>query len=738
MNKLGKLLGALLLGVFLLLVALGFALTQFFDPNDYKDEIRQLARDKAGVELELRGEIGWSLFPWLGLQIHDAALASPASPQQPLAEVDMLGLAVRVLPLLRREVEMSAVRIDGLRLHLERDARGRGNWEDLRRPPAVPATPDSAASGSTPAAGAAPAAAPAAPALRLDIDSLALSNTQIHYRDAASNRQFVLEGLDLRTGAIREGAAIDLTLKGFLASAEPLLRARAELTGQLRLEHALQRYQLENARLHGELSGTPLANRTLAFDARGELLLDLAAQLAEWNGLKFTANQLQALGELKLRELDRTPRLEGGLSLAEFDLRAFLDGIGQELPAMADGNTLRRAALVTRLGGTLDAPQLDDLRLNLDDSRLEGSLRLAAGSLRARLKGDRLDLDRYLPPKADADAATQSRRAEVAGRLQSAGHGSTPLPEAPTGHAWSEETLLPLERLRHLDTRLDLQLGRLNLRQLPLESVRLILQGSAGQFDLQRLDGDLLGGRFALTGQLDARAERPQLSLQPRLSDLPLERLLAALNPEQRPPLRGSLRLEADLQARGNSEKALIDSLGGTASFLIENGLLSDANLEQQLCRGIATLNRKVLTRDFPQQDTPLRELRGSLQLQNGVAGNRDLRARIPGLTVNGRGDIDLRVLGLDYRLGVVIEGDQREMPDPACQVNARYVGLEWPLRCRGPLELGARACRLDQDGLGRIAARLAGEKLSEKLDEKLGDKVSPELKDALRGLFQR
>ncbi|MOA12964.1 hypothetical protein D3C78_1329900 [compost metagenome] len=149
-----------------------------------------------------------------------------------------------------------------------------------------------------------------------------------------------------------------------------------------------------------------------------------------------------------------------------------------------------------------------------------------------------------------------------------------------------------------------------------------------------------------------------------------------------------------------------------------------------------------MLTRDFPQRDTPFHELSGSLLLNNGVASNQDLRARIPGLTVNGKGSIDLRVLGLDYRLGVILDGDQREMPDPACQVNERYAGLEWPLRCRGPLELGAKACRLDQDGLGKIAARMAGEKLSEKLneklDEKLGDKVDPELKDALKNLFKR
>ncbi|SDS97578.1 AsmA family protein [Pseudomonas oryzae] len=743
MKAFGKFLGLLLLGLLLVIVALGFALTHLLDPNDYKDEIRQLARDKAGVELELKGEIGWSLFPWLGLELHDTRVASLATPQQPLADIGMLGLSVRVLPLLRREVQMSDIRIDDLSLHLSRDAQGRGNWQDLGRP-AQPAP-----NGKDQPAPSAPATTPAAepaenagPTLKLDIDSLAMSNARIDYRDEKSGQSFTLEGIDLRTGAIREGAAIPLTLKGYFGTNQPLLRARGELTASLRFDTALKRYLLEDANLKGELSGAPLANQTLAFSAHGQLLADLAAQVAEWNSLKLTANQLSALGELKVRDLDKTPQLEGGLSIAEFDLRAFLEGLGQQLPAMADGNSLRRVALATGLAATPSSLTLQDLKLQLDGSNLGGQLAIAdfsRRSLRAQLQGDRLDLDRYLPPPAkEADAASATRKAEVAGSSQAAGNGSTPLPDKPTSHAWSDAPLLPLEALRQLDADVALNINQLTLRKLPLQGTSLKLRARGGQLALDELSAGLFDGRIELAGRLDTRSDTPQLQFAPKLSDIPLERLLTTLKPQEKAPLRGNLQLDGQLEARGNSEKALIDSLGGNASFIIDNGALADANLEQQLCRGIATLNRKVPTREFTDKDTPLRELRGSLQLRNGVASNQDLRARIPGLTVNGKGDIDLRVLGLDYRLGVVLEGDQREMPDPACQVNERYVGLEWPVRCRGPLELGAKACRLDQDGLGKIAAQLAGEKLTEKLDEKLGDKVSPELKDALKNLFQR
>ena len=744
MKAFGKILGLFLLGLLLLAAGLGFALSHLFDPNDYKDEIRQLARDKANLELDLKGPIGWSLFPWLGLELHDASLASAASPQQPFAELKMLGFSVRVLPLLRREVQMSDIRIDGLDLHLARDAEGRGNWQDIGRPAHARAA--AAPAGAQPDGTAQPA--PDAPpkaggigALRLDIDSLVVSNSHIDYRDARSGRQYSVDGLDLRSGAIREGAGIPLLVKGLVAGNQPQLRASSELGGTLRFDTALKRYLLEDVVLKGEASGAPLGSKSLSFSAQGQLLVDLAAQVAEWNNLKLGLNQLNALGELKLRELDDQPKLEGGLSVAEFDLRAFLDGIDQSLPPMADANTLRRVSLATRLAGSRNSLALQDLKLKVDDSNLAGLLAindLERRSLQAQLKGDRLDLDRYLAPTSQADAAASaSRQAEVQQAAAGAA-GNTPLPAKPSGHAWSDEPLLPLPRLRQLEGELTLDLGQLTLRKLPIDGASLRLRAHAGQLNLDELRGGLFDGRFALSGQLDARSDTPQLQFAPKLDGIAVERLLQALHPQDKAPLRGNLQLDASLNARGNSERALIDSLAGQAGFVLVNGALPGANLEQQLCRGIATLNRKSLSGAFADQDTPLDELRGSLQLHDGVASSQDLRARIPGLAVAGKGDIDLRVLALDYRLGVTVSGDQRATPDPACQVGERFAKVEWPLRCRGPLELGAKACRIDQEGLGKLAAQAAGGRLEDKLKEKLGDKVNPELKDTLKNLFKR
>ncbi|QJI32254.1 AsmA family protein [Pseudomonas sp. ADAK18] len=738
MKAFGKILGLVLLGLLLIIVALGFALTHLFDPNDYKDEIRQIARDKAHIELTLNGDIGWSLFPWLGLELHEASVATLTNPTQPFADLQMLGLSVRVLPLLRREVQMSDVRVEGLNLRLNKDVHGHGNWEDIgKNVPVAGTTPDAPAV-TEPATPPKPEKPPQP--IRLDIDSLTINNARVEYNDEQTGKQFSAESIQLSAGAIHDGASIPVKLTAFFGTNQPVMRVKTELNGNLRIQRALKRYQLEDMKVSGEATGEPLQGKTVTFATQGQLLVDLAANIAEWTGLKLSANQLRALGELKVNDLDKTPQISGALSIAQFDLAKFLDSVGHTLPAMAPGS-LSKVEMVSRLTGTPTSLALEDLNLKLDGSTFTGRIAVddfAKQSLRLQLKADTFNADNYLPAKSEAaNSAAVARQAEVqsseAGAM--AAGGNSPLPDAPTKGAWSTDKLLPLTRLRTLDVNADLAFDQLTLSKLPIQNAVLKASGLDGQLKLDTLSGGLYNGTFQANGNLDVRQDIPVLALQTHIKQVPVERILQAQG--KNPPIKGQVTLDSNVSGRGNSQKALIDSLNGTASFVITDGVLLNANIEQQLCTGIALLNRKTLSSEPRGKDTPFQELKGNLTFRNGVASNPDLKVRIPGLTVNGNGDVDLRVLGMDYRVGIIVEGDKRDMPDPACQVGSNFQGIEVPLRCRGPLELGAKACRLDKDGLSQVALKAAGNKISEKLEEKL-DKVNPQLKDALKGLFKR
>ena len=735
MKAFGKILGLVLLALLLIIVALGFALSHLFDPNDYKDEIRQIARDKAHIELTLNGDIGWSLFPWLGLELHDASVATLAAPTKPFADLQMLGLSVRVLPLLRKEVQMSDVRVEGLNLRLTRDKDGHGNWQDIGQP-----APVAAGTATTEPVAASKPDSISQP-LKLDIDSLTVNNARVEYSDEQSGQQFSAESIQLSTGPVHEGISIPVKLTAFLGTNKPVMRVKTEVDGKLRFDRVLKRYQFEDMKIVGEASGEPLQGKTMTYAAQGQILVDLAANVAEWSSLKVSANQLRALGELKANSLDNTPQISGGLSIAQLDLAKFLDSIGHTLPAMAPGS-LSKVELVSRLSGTPTSVTFDELNLKVDDSTFTGRIAIedfAKQAVRIQLKGDTFDADRYLSPtSAEAAGAKAARQAEVqsseAGAL--AASGDTPLPDAPTKSGWSTAKIIPVTRLKTLDLEADISFDQLTLSKLPIQNAGLKANSKAGLFTLENLSGNLYKGSFAANGSLDVRPMLPLAKLQTRINNVPVEKILQSQG--QKPPVTGLLTLNSNVTGSGNSQSALIQSLNGSANFVLNDGVLLNANLEQQMCRAIATLNRKTLSGDPRGKDTPFKDLKGSLIFRNGVASNPDLIARMPGLSIKGDGDIDLRVLGMDYRIGIIVEGDTRAMPDPACQIGKNFVGVELPLRCRGPLELGAKACRLDKEGLGKVAAKVAGNKISEKLEEKLGDKVSPELKNALKGLFNR
>ena len=738
MKAFAKVLGIVLVGLLLLLVAVGFALTHLVDPNDYKDEIRQLARDKANVDLQLKGDIGWSLFPWLGVELHDATLASAATPDRQLAQVQRLILSVRLLPLLlRRDLEMSDVKIDGLDLTASRDDQGRSNWAEIGRPAPQPGQADAPAA-DAPAANE-PATSHRQP-LKLNVESLTIRNSRIEYSDARSGAHYAFDGIDLQTGAIYPGTAIPLKLAGTASTTQPPVKATVQLSGEFRFDPASQQYALDDLQLTGDATGEPFNGKLVNYSASGELAVDRRAQTAEWTSLKLTANDLKALGDLKLTGLETEPQLTGGVSIARLDLRAFLDSIGVELPAMADAKTLQRFEMNAQLQASRNALVLNDFNFNLDDSTLKGRVAvddIARRALRIQLSGDTLDLDRYLPAKtAAARQANGARQQEVAQVDASAAQGNSPLPEAPTQHAWSQETLLPVERLRSLDANVELSLQQLTLDQLPFENASLKATANDGQLQLSDLSGELFGGNFQANGTLDVRGAQPQLSVHERINGVPVERILQAQG--QKPPVEGQLDLDADLRSSGASQRALIDNLDGTARFALRNGQLIDANVESQLCQGISLLNRKPLELPHGGQNTPFRQLSGTLSIVNGVARNQDLRVSVPGLAVKGDGDIDLRTLGLDYHLGITVQGDTNAAADPGCKVGERYADIEWPLQCRGPLELGAKACRLDRQAMGQIIAQAAGNRLNEKIEEKLGDKISPDIQNAIRGLLQR
>ena len=115
-----------------LVVAAVVFILLIFDPNKYKAEIATAVHDATGRQLTIQGDLKLSFFPWLGVEAGAMSLANPPEfGPQPFAKITNAAIKVKLLPLLKKDVEVDTVTLNGLYLNLIRTAAGRGDWEDL-------------------------------------------------------------------------------------------------------------------------------------------------------------------------------------------------------------------------------------------------------------------------------------------------------------------------------------------------------------------------------------------------------------------------------------------------------------------------------------------------------------------------------------------------------------------------------------------------------------------------------
>ncbi len=107
------------------------ALLTWIDPNDFKARIIAAVRETTGRELTITGDLDLEFFPYLALTTGPLELGNAPGFGGPFLTVAGTHLKARLLPLLASRLEVVAMGLDGLVLHLARDEHGRGNWMDL-------------------------------------------------------------------------------------------------------------------------------------------------------------------------------------------------------------------------------------------------------------------------------------------------------------------------------------------------------------------------------------------------------------------------------------------------------------------------------------------------------------------------------------------------------------------------------------------------------------------------------
>lgn len=709
-----RLAGIIILLIIALLAAATIAVVTLVDPNDYKSRIRDTALQQAGIELNLAGNIGWSFYPWLALELNDVGVGYPDKPS--LGQLQRAEIAVSIAALIHGELQMQRILIDGLQLDLVQDSRG-NNWTPTtatrpEQPTATEQLPSSDTDGK---------------ALAIDIEAVEIRNAALTFTDQTNGSRIELSSLDLNAGRISDGRAFPLQLSFALrqlAADQLQLSSRVELAADVTLNLTDNRYRLNGLTTTLDLiegAGLPTA-LTLALST--DLDARLNEQQVDLRQLQISVDPLTLKGELSLSNFSQ-PRLNGQLSSDSFNLKQLLTRLGQTAPQTADATALSALSFSATLGGPAGTLQLKPLSLQLDDTRLDGEadLTLASGHIDLKLKGNALDVDRYLPPPATAAA-----NADQAGS-QSA--------DTATQTDWPKDEIVPLEPLRALNFGVELDLDSLKVSGIQLDKPGLSVTAGKGLIRLTRFNTRVFEGQISTTAQLDARKTPLHIRLAPNISGLQLGQALQAL--ANTDVIAGKIDTRADLGMSGQSIHAWVNSLSGSASIGMAEGLIKGIDAAQSMCQGINNLSALWIDARQVDKTTPFADLGANFSLSNGVVSNKDLGARLDAVRVAGRGTVNLPKQLLDYRIGMTIEDN---LFNQSCSVNNRLEGVEVPVNCSGGFrDEPARLCRLDTSFISNAIKAEAKRKVEEKVSEKLEDKLKEKLGEegagkVLQGLF--
>jgi len=412
-----------LAGLVLLALVTVLVVTMFVDPNHFRGQIESAITQATGQPFDIEGDLEIAWFPWLALRMGPAQFGKPGgSENQPIVQWESARVGARLVPLLKGQLLIDTVRLDGPKIYLARGRDGRGNWEEM-----IAAFK---AKGQSPAP---PATTPARPGPQIEgfqirngtllfVDELpgtATGEPADEARDGrpgnatgregqpeavgtAAPRRFMLTSWSLDVGEWRAGTTFPVKTEFVLHSGDTLLADEVALSARVHVSDDSNDIDLFGLELESRIHGGALPASGLAVE------LEVSRLAARLTPLDVAISELSArVADVKLTTsvqagesgAAKTPYARGPIAVDVPSVRAFLKLLGVDIPLPLDPSTLGKMRLNSMVEWMDGAVTVNDINVEIDETRLNGQLSRTSGAAPVwtfALHGDKIGLSRYI------------------------------------------------------------------------------------------------------------------------------------------------------------------------------------------------------------------------------------------------------------------------------------------------------------------------------------------------------
>lgn len=442
--------GAFALGGLLLLVLVVVAIVAAtFDPNDYKPMVVKLVQDKKQRTLNIEGDIKLAFWPKIGANLGKISLSEHKGDKE-FASVQGLKVSLALLPLLRKELIVDTIYVDGARANIVRYEDGTTNFDDLL-------SKEESESEQ----------------IKFDVDGISVTDSHVTYTDLQAGNEYQLNKFNLETGHVALAEPFDLATDFELVATKPELKAVAKIKGNFMADPDNKHYIAKglDANLQGDFAGGKdvVLNLTGDIDVKPEntellvdglklvltgnfdgatVAVDLAApelivQKDEVSGKQAELSISQEKGSdtfkanLVLADIKGSPKaLQSSGITGDLSAKQGVRTVQGKFSSPFSGNIEKMIFELPKLAGNLDVkdPALpkgamqgefslklyadikqeqakSDFNLTIESTKLSGDVAVASFSkpdIKFNLNADTLDLNKLLGKPADQSAKTSA------------------------------------------------------------------------------------------------------------------------------------------------------------------------------------------------------------------------------------------------------------------------------------------------------------------------------------------
>lgn len=578
------------LGGLILLMGTLVLLIINLDPAYYRSFLAQKVAEKTGRTFEMGQDLKIHYYPWLSIETSGMVLGNAKGFEgDPFFTVDHFMVRVKLLPLLKRQLEMDIVTLQGARIHLARNKAGRSNWEDLVPRPA-----------STKSTG-------------FDMGNLAVllkggvkvQDAVISLDDQSLGKIYQVSELNITTGPLDPGEPVDLSIAFNTQTNMPEVSGNFSLDAAVFYNPDLERYQIRPLEAQAKLKGPGLGEDPVLLTLTSAVEMDLERDMVVVRDLHATGLGTTLEGMVSIR------RFQSGPPLVDTDLRIKGQDLARVFRVLEAGPLAERLAklpdkrfdLKTRMTvdmdpGTVDLPDLEIQMLgaSIKGEVQAGRIQSATPSLKGNLIAKGPDLP-FLLQVAGWFEGKNSRLALLGKRL-----------------AKSEN------RNFHMETRFDadLKTGKMDIPQFSLQAPGLTMEAL--------VTADRINTRMpSVKGQFKAKG--PDLPLLVELAGLfqgkdsslgNLSRQLTLIKPNA---FHADMKMDMDM-AKGRVQVTEL-SIAGLGISLTGTVHAQDLGSDKALVEGQLSLEGNQVTQLLKALDQgELADRVQSISLRAGIKGN--------------------------------------------------------------------------------------------------------------------